>query len=1054
VVTYPFRISQRIAQAEEGSTGHYKSIDNTYSIFFREKIDSKSVVIEPTERGFAPIKRAYLSLDLSSTTHYTRLQLPVNLKELIKASGSDAAVVEVSFYIGPLRDADPLSLVNISIMVNRDRKQFFTKLADFEKNQSWTGELRKKIAVPVDVNAIPDDVPSVIVLEFPPSTPPFYISPVSLSFDSSPGNYTHAPARYRRTQESDLVCAYLDIPGAAGLSNMQATSDEATGAFALSGVFPLPGDDFRGRVLIPVEQLTAAAIWPAAEVILELSHHAEASSGVVNAEVGIFPVDVAGHPLASPACERRATVRNLVLSRRVTLSFPRADESMCGHAIVLDFESFRGAGEIRLSCTVRAAAEDAPDAIKVEAKVSGAPEANDIPAVFDGLHYLSQIGIDPSELKELSLEEIQSATWSLYDRSGYTGFAPHPLFSPSWYETQLAADGRQPLPGTRNLLVDYSTRTDRSSPHPLIDEDYVNLQYRSLYDIPVESRSAIEILTTSDDFRIDPHRLFSTMDVAKALNIPPRSRKVAEVLLHYLSDKSAWIVPPSPLFRPERIDGKNECPLLAYLRDEALWEQSPHPLFDPAFFASQPNAGQKPGMAPLAAYLAANVKERVNPHPQFDTHYYALQFPEIWDGKISALEHYVRTGAGNPSPKFQKRYYIAAHPERALSTSFFTEGDNGIASFGESKYDAPRDMLVAPTPRSPVIVQMTPQKPRNPYYTQLPIAFKEAGWDFRFATDVDAMVDFAKKRKGLMFWFHQLEPFYHVPGNDLVTKSRMVALAKNLSAMRESGNTVIHTWHNQIPYDARHLDADYELYFKLDEILSLIVTHAEHAVPWIRQFCPTVPIHVTPHHGLTHHFNTFVDKQVARKILKLPQDALIFHHFGEIKPYKNIGLLLRAWRRFRDDNQYGNAFLMLTGQWKHHDSEFREASSLSDLMLVDKVLNDEELSLYIAAADACVFTHKSVWASGACATAISFGKPIIVPTETGLSRIYVDEENGFVFPNNDAEGLVRAMNRMCASTLAPHMEFMNRSLAEEGHPFRLQERYARLFETLCSAKGK
>lgn len=366
VVTYPFRISQRVAQAEEGSTGHYKSIDNTYSIFFREKIDSKSVVIKPTERGFAPIKSTYLSLDLSSTTHYTRLQLPVDLKDLITVSGSDAAVVEVSFYIGPLRDADSLSLVNISIMVNRERKQFFTKLVDFEKNQTWTGEVRKKVAVALDVNAIPDDIPSVIVLEFPPFTPPFYISPVSLRFDSSPGNYTCAPARYCRAQESDLVCAYLDIPGAAGLSNMQATSDEASGAFALSGVFPLPGDDFRGRVLIPIEQLAAATSWRAADVTLELSHHAETSSGVVNAEIGVLPVDVAGHPIDSPTCERRATIRNLVLSRRATISFPRAEDSLCGHAIVLDFESFRGIGEIRFSCTVRVAAEDAPDAIKVE----------------------------------------------------------------------------------------------------------------------------------------------------------------------------------------------------------------------------------------------------------------------------------------------------------------------------------------------------------------------------------------------------------------------------------------------------------------------------------------------------------------------------------------------------------------------------------------------------------------------------------------------------------------------------------------------------------------
>ena len=105
-------------------------------------------------------------------------------------------------------------------------------------------------------------------------------------------------------------------------------------------------------------------------------------------------------------------------------------------------------------------------------------------------------------------------------------------------------------------------------------------------------------------------------------------------------------------------------------------------LFDPGYYAMQAPEVRQGGIDPIAHYLGYGAAEGLDPNPLFDGSFYLEQNPEVAESGENPLLHYLRVGAAvrrDPHPLFDTAFYLEQKPHvAALGVNplvhFVTEG--------------------------------------------------------------------------------------------------------------------------------------------------------------------------------------------------------------------------------------------------------------------------------------------------------------------------------------------------------------------------------------------
>ena len=587
----------------------------------------------------------------------------------------------------------------------------------------------------------------------------------------------------------------------------------------------------------------------------------------------------------------------------------------------------------------------------------------------------------------------------------------------------------------------------------LIDVDYVIKQLSGSEFARISNTDrrqlVIDKLRDSGISNLWPNPLFDP-ELMRANSGFGEEASVYDLLNAYVESPDLWEMETSSLFTPTRLKKTNlEPALVSYLNDPALWKLSPHELFSPDYFFQSTSRLDLIDEAPLAQYLKLSPKLKINPHPMFSTYFYATQFEEVWEGRASALDHFVRTGLGEPIPGFNQFL-----KEKSVSPE-----DRGLDGWSLLvRYEKELKVFVSAEPgknnsngNNPLIIQMTPKNARNPYYRQLPYIFSDAEIDYRFSSVIDDMLKWSgKSSRKMTLWFHQLEPFYHSSDRRSTAES-MEQLLEKFKQLKKNGVKIVHTWHNAFPHDPRYIELDSRLYCEMDAFLDLVIVHSRVAVSWVRQFCNTTPVEVLPHPAIGHQVPRTTNKSLARKILKIPEDKMVYIHFGEIKPYKNVGTLIDAWNRYNSGDENSESLLLIEGKWSKDvpKSILRNAKSL---IVNDVEIDNDRLGLILAAADVCVVTHKNIWISGVAMTALQFEMPLIVPDNSGLTEIIFEPENGFIFNNGDPDSLASCFRRVQQFDDFKSIHYNNKALNSQLQPKVIRDKYMHAFKPLLGDK--
>jgi glycosyltransferase involved in cell wall biosynthesis len=171
-------------------------------------------------------------------------------------------------------------------------------------------------------------------------------------------------------------------------------------------------------------------------------------------------------------------------------------------------------------------------------------------------------------------------------------------------------------------------------------------------------------------------------------------------------------------------------------------------------------------------------------------------------------------------------------------------------------------------------------------------------------------------------------------------------------------------------------------------------------------------VRIVPFGSYLDLYESDIDRGEARARLGLGDDELVVLNIGRMQPYKGADLLLEATGRLPADSPIR---VVLAGQCDDEESTAEleaAAAKVGDRALTFLTrIPDDEMAVYLRAADVACFPLRAISNSSSILLAQSFSLPIVIPDLPNLSGIPAG--SGIRYEPG-LDGLVAALNRVAS----------------------------------------
>jgi len=183
------------------------------------------------------------------------------------------------------------------------------------------------------------------------------------------------------------------------------------------------------------------------------------------------------------------------------------------------------------------------------------------------------------------------------------------------------------------------------------------------------------------------------------------------------------------------------------------------------------------------------------------------------------------------------------------------------------------------------------------------------------------------------------------------------------------------------------------------------------------------------------------------------EKAILF--FGRVRPYKGIEYLLDAFRLL-SANKQANYRLIVAGEAiKGCEEYLREIQSCvgrdfeqDQVILRMQFIPDDEVEVYLKAADVLVLPYKEIFQSGVLFLAYAFGLPVVATDVGSFSKEIVEGSTGFLCQPGDPAEMARAIETYFASDLFKHLSTRRQEIKDYANANHSWDAVA---ELTCSA---
>ena len=167
---------------------------------------------------------------------------------------------------------------------------------------------------------------------------------------------------------------------------------------------------------------------------------------------------------------------------------------------------------------------------------------------------------------------------------------------------------------------------------------------------------------------------------------------------------------------------------------------------------------------------------------------------------------------------------------------------------------------------------------------------------------------------------------------------------------------------------------------------------------------------IVPHGSYVGVYPTGRSRDTVRDELGIPADAFVFLCFGHVRAYKELGLLLEAFRAMDDDE----VILLLAGlpldDVSATEAERCAAEDARLRLLLEFIPDDRVVELF-EACDVAVLPRSDGGTSGALILALSLGLPVVAAATPAYEEPLAGGEAGWLFEPGDPASLGSALRQ-------------------------------------------
>jgi len=220
------------------------------------------------------------------------------------------------------------------------------------------------------------------------------------------------------------------------------------------------------------------------------------------------------------------------------------------------------------------------------------------------------------------------------------------------------------------------------------------------------------------------------------------------------------------------------------------------------------------------------------------------------------------------------------------------------------------------------------------------------------------------------------------------------------------------TVHNLVNHERVHEREEAMFARYLSALSDRIIVHGAAAKERVVNACHVDParVQVIPHGTYAGYYKNDVSRDDARRKLGIDTGSFVFLFFGQMRTYKGLTDLIRAFERA----DLPNAKLVIAGnpRSERNKSDLRAlCRGNGSIILDDRFIPDDEIQNYMNASDAVVLPYQDVLTSGAGVLAMSFSRAMVLPDLCCVPD-FADGEGSVVYDPADPDGLTRAMERV------------------------------------------
>jgi glycosyltransferase involved in cell wall biosynthesis len=262
--------------------------------------------------------------------------------------------------------------------------------------------------------------------------------------------------------------------------------------------------------------------------------------------------------------------------------------------------------------------------------------------------------------------------------------------------------------------------------------------------------------------------------------------------------------------------------------------------------------------------------------------------------------------------------------------------------------------------------------------------------------------------------FHWPELYYRFDSSSRLARAvlswvRFGLFVARLQAARLFGYRVVWTIHQITPHESVHAALDRLAARFLASLSAALIVHDEGTAAAVdRELDGHAKTHVIPHGSYVGVYPSGRPSAEVRQALGIPDDSFVALSFGQLRRYKNIGLLVEGFERAALDG----AVLLVAGFPVDEDESRRVRHAAREkrfLVLLLEYVPDEQVAELYGASDVAVSTRGDGGTSGALVLALSLGVPVVAARARAYVELTDEGRAGWHFSPGDPDSLAAAL---------------------------------------------